>query len=219
MKVNTDGVLLGALATANLPERILDIGAGTGVIALMLAQRFSNAIIDAVEVDAAAAITANRNFQTSSFSDRLKMFGTGFESYFETLPTVRYDLIVSNPPFFLNSLTSPGEKKTLAKHTDEPFFERLLSAISSHLTDRGICAMILPVETGVLVKKLLPQMNLHLNGRIVIKSFAESMPHREIITMSYQITPSSESELVIYDEPKVYTLEYQTLLKDFLTIF
>src|SRR4051812_29048264 len=95
MKINTDGVLLGALANADKPEQILDIGTGTGVIALMLAQRFSNAQIDAVEIDLDAAATAQRNFKASAFADRLYTYGSSFEDFFNHHPEKRYDLIIS----------------------------------------------------------------------------------------------------------------------------
>ncbi len=111
MKINADGVLLGAMADANKPAKILDIGTGTGVIALMLAQRYTDAKIDAIEIDADAAQTAKRNFTASAFADRLSVYASGFESYFEQFPKRKYDLIVSNPPFYIDSLKSPVLKK------------------------------------------------------------------------------------------------------------
>src|SRR6185312_5079329 len=134
MKINTDGVLLGAFAGADDPVKILDIGTGTGVIALMLAQKFIDAKIDAVEIDENAAQTAAVNFKNSPFADRLTLYHLGFERYFDQFPERKYDLIVSNPPFYINSLRSPGVKKTLAKHTDNDFFERLIEYVSAHLT-------------------------------------------------------------------------------------
>ena len=107
MKINTDGVLLGALVEADHPKSILDIGTGTGVIALMLAQRFANAQIDAVEIDPSAAETARRNFANSPFAERLNLFPVGFGEFFDQYPDKKYDLVVSNPPFYINSLKSP----------------------------------------------------------------------------------------------------------------
>ena len=106
MKVNTDGVLLGALVQATDPQSILDIGTGTGVIALMLAQRFSVAEIEAIEIDQAAYETALMNFNNLRFSNRLKAHNNSFQKFSVEQPDKRYDLIVSNPPFFLNSLGS-----------------------------------------------------------------------------------------------------------------
>ena len=104
MKVNTDGVLLGVLAEAELPARILDIGTGTGVIALILAQRYASATITAVEIDENAAKTAGANFSQSVFNSRLQLFHSPFEVYFEENRENKFDLIVSNPPFFIVSL-------------------------------------------------------------------------------------------------------------------
>ncbi len=126
MKINTDGVLLGAIADAENPGTILDIGTGTGVIALMLAQRFITAKVDAVEIDSDAAQTAERNFKNSPFADRLTVYALGFESFFDQFPGKKYDLIISNPPFYIDSLKSPGAKKALAKHTDIDFFEKVI---------------------------------------------------------------------------------------------
>ena len=129
MKINTDGVLLGALAGSTTPGSILDIGTGTGVIAMMMAQRFAEAIIDTVEIDNASANTAGRNFEESTFGHRLNIYPIGFETYFQDNPEKKYDLIISNPPFYINSLESPGAKINLAKHTDRYFFESLIKGI------------------------------------------------------------------------------------------
>ncbi|MDB5127199.1 methyltransferase [Mucilaginibacter sp.] len=219
MKINTDGVLLGALAEANNPQSIVDIGTGTGVIALMLAQRFAVARIDGIEIDEAAAETANRNFKNSSFQHRVYAHFNTFEGFFDSHKGNKYDLIVSNPPFFLDSLTSANDKKNLARHTDGSFFKKLLRCTNEYLTDTGSCQLILPLATAALIKDLLPKYQLHLQKIISIRSFADSAPHREIITFGKEQKGILEEEFVIYDEPKIYSLEYQVALADFLTIF
>src|SRR5260370_18448549 len=138
MKINTDGVLLGALVDASDPKTVLDIGTGRGVIALMLAQRFNDAHIDAVEIDPIAAQTAERNFNNSLFSQRLNIYPIGFEQFFDQHPGKKYDLIISNPPFFITSLKSPKANKELSKHTDEDFFKNLISVLSQHLLFDGL---------------------------------------------------------------------------------
>jgi tRNA1Val (adenine37-N6)-methyltransferase len=215
MKVNTDGVLLGALADGANANQILDIGAGTGVIALMLAQRFPEAKIDAVEIDGQAAETAVKNFTNSKFTERLHLFAGDFVN----INKGKYDLIVSNPPFFIDSLTSAKENKTLARHTDSSFFERLVSFAADTLSDKGICQLILPLTTAELVKQLLPVNGLYLQSITHVKSFKGDIPHREIISFGREEITIQESEVVIYDAPKVYTAQYAALLKDFLTIF
>ncbi|MFD0793819.1 tRNA1(Val) (adenine(37)-N6)-methyltransferase [Mucilaginibacter litoreus] len=219
MKVNTDGVLLGALASAEDPQQILDIGTGTGVIALMLAQRFPNAKVDAVEIDASAAETAKKNFVTSIFNDRVCVYANSFESFLYDHPGRHYDLIISNPPFFLNSLASASENKSLARHTDMAFFERLIESVSIHLSDTGKCQLILPLPVAEMVKSLLNNYDLMLQNVISIKSFENSVPHREIITFGGSTVKFEDSNVVIYRKPKVYSDQYATLLKEFLTIF
>jgi tRNA1Val (adenine37-N6)-methyltransferase len=219
MKINTDGVLLGALTDAKDPLTILDIGAGTGVISMMLAQRFINAQIDAVEIDESAAATAADNFKNSSFTERLTLFPLGFKNFFIAHPGKKYDLIVSNPPFYINSLQSPGKKKTLAKHTDEAFFNKLIQDVSAHLHKNGVCWLILPPDTAMPVKQLALQYGLHLQKIITLHSFKEDAPHREILVFDFDARQTEEKQFIIYDEPKVYSKDYQEVLKDFLTIF
>ncbi|HEK21434.1 MULTISPECIES: tRNA1(Val) (adenine(37)-N6)-methyltransferase [unclassified Mucilaginibacter] len=215
MKVNTDGVLLGALANGTTARRILDIGAGTGVMAMMLAQRFPQADVDAVEIDDTAAYTAAKNFANSKFAERLRIF----KGDFANLERKKYDLIVSNPPFFIDSLTSAKENKTLARHTDSSFFERLVHFAAENLSAEGICQLILPVATADLVKGFLASKSLHLQGIITIRSFAADIPYREVITFGKADETISVTDVVIYEAPKVYTTQYSSLLKDFLTIF
>jgi len=219
MKINTDGVLLGALVQAENPQHILDIGTGTGVIAMMLAQRFTDAEIDAVEIDITAAETAEKNFKGSPFANCLNIFPLGFESFFEDHLEKKYELIISNPPFHINSLESPKAKKTLAKHADEDFFEVLIKHVAKHLTEDGLCWLVLPLETSALVKILADQHQLYLQKIISIHSFEESAPHREIVCFGLKNTESTAEQFVIYDEPKVYSKIYEGTLKDFFTIF
>ena len=185
MKVNTDGVLLGASATADDPVAILDIGTGTGVIALMLAQRFENARVDAVEIDETAAATAKLNFEQSPFKDRLAAYALGFEAFFEHNPEKRYDLIVSNPPFYTASLKSPTEKINLAKHAHPAFFESFIKAIAAHLTPKGLCSLVLPLDTAAIVTNLALTLGLSVQKIIEVCSFKDVRPHRHIITFGY----------------------------------
>ncbi len=219
MKINTDGVLLGALAEANNPTSILDIGTGTGVIALMLAQRFNIAQVDAVEIDGAAAQTAGKNFKNSPFGSRLNIYTADFVDLFDQYPEKKYDLIVSNPPFHINSLESPAAKKSLAKHTDERFFESLIKGVIGHLTSNGSFWLILPLQTAELIESIIKQHTLHLKETISILSYPGSKPHREILVLTLDDVTEAERKFVIYDTPKVYSKEYQHALKDFFTIF
>ena len=219
MKINTDGVLLGALAEADRPNSVLDIGTGTGVIALMLAQRFDEAQIDAVEIDSTAAQTAERNFINSPFPERLSIYPMGFDQFFEQNPDRKYDLIVSNPPFFINSLKSLKANKELAKHTDEDFFEALIAGIAKHLNFDGLAYLILPLETADLARNIALKNKLFVRKMMAIYSFKDSAPHREILVLAMDKTKADDEQFIIYDQPKVYSKQYQESLKDFFTIF
>ena len=219
MKINTDGVLLGALAEADQPKTILDIGTGTGVIALMLAQRYGEAQIDAVEIDEIAAKTAENNFKNSPFSGRLTGYSMGFEHFFEQNPAKRYDMIVSNPPFFINSLKSSEAKRGLAKHTDETFFKRLISITAKHLNPKGIFWLVLPIDTSKKIKQVSEERSMVIKQIIDVCSYPDSIPHREIIALSLEESETIKSKFVIYDMPNKYSEQYQEALKDFFIIF
>jgi len=219
MKVNTDGVLLAALCESKSPSKILDIGTGTGLIALMLAQRFADARIDAVEIDQAAAATAAKNFKNSTFSSRLNLISSSIADYFRNSGST-YDLIVSNPPFFINDLRSENPKKELARHTDITFFETILNKSESALSMEGSLYLILPVDTGLLIKSMVSNMkNLKLQEELFIRSFSDSIAHRSIMKFGFGASEPGLHDFVIYEDRGVYSEGYRELLKDFLTIF
>ncbi len=218
MKINTDGVLLGATASAENPKTILDIGTGTGVIALMLAQRFPDASIDAVEIDTSSAKTAKQNFKNSTFAERLTLYEIDIANFWLQKQHQQYDLIVSNPPFYLDTLIPPKENKTLAKHAVPQFFENLLKTVPDFLTTNGSLWIILPVKTASVVKELA-QNQLFLQEEIAVSSFKNDFPHRYILSFGLDRTKIKHESFTIYADQKVYSLAYQSLLKDFLTIF
>ena len=219
MKINTDGVLLGAMAVADNPAAVLDVGTGTGVIALMLAQRFTAARIDAVEIDTDAAQTAKRNFEASPFADRLTLYAAGFENYFEQYPERKHDLIVSNPPFYIGSLKSPGAKKTLAKHTDTEFFERLTIAVANHLTANGCCWLIFPETLAEIIRGLAGTHSLFLQQMFNVQSYPQSQPHRVVMCLGFKETVPQRNTLVIYNAEKVYSEAYKVLLQPYFLAF
>lgn len=218
MKINTDGVLLGATASAENPKTILDIGTGTGVIALMLAQRFPDAQIDAVEIDISSAKTAKLNFKNSPFADRLTLHPNSIEDFWLQKKHQQYDLIISNPPFYLDTLTSPKENKTLAKHTVPDFFENLIKSIPDFLNPNGSFWLVLPPKTASFVKELALGC-LFLQSEIVVSSYPNDLPHRNLLSFGLKQTKTTHASFSIYKSQKVYSLEYQNLLKDFFTIF
>jgi len=219
MKINTDGVLLGAITGAGNPAALLDIGTGTGVIALMLAQRFTKAKIDAVEIDTGAAKTAGGNFKRSPFADRLAVYSTGYENYFDQFPEKKYDLIVSNPPFYVSSLKSPRAKKTLAKHTDIDFFKRLIKAVSNHLAVNGSCWLILPATLMEMVISLAAAYKINLQKTVNIHSYAHSGAHRVILSIGFNEVSAEIINLTIYKAEGIYSEEYKTLLQPYFLAF
>jgi tRNA1Val (adenine37-N6)-methyltransferase len=143
MKVGTDGVLLGAWVDVSAAGRILDVGTGTGIIALMCAQRSENSMIDAVEEDPNASAQASENCKKSKWTDRITVVNNSIQ-YYASVTDRRYDLIVSNPPFFRNSLKPPVNRRSLARHDDNLSLESLFHHCGSLLTANGIIALIFP---------------------------------------------------------------------------
>lgn len=216
MKVNTDGVLLGAVAAVQYPSNILDIGTGTGVIALMLAQKFAFAEIDACEISESAAITAKENFECSPFADRLTVFNQDIFDFFQSGAEKKYDLIVSNPPFYLQSSKSFNESTAIAKHTDDIFFEKLVSGIYNCLAAEGLCWLILSIPSSNLVKQLALVNGLFVRKVISIHSFESSAAHREMIVLSKHYSAVNNQKFVIYSDIKIYTDAYKACVFDFL---
>jgi tRNA1Val (adenine37-N6)-methyltransferase len=216
MKINTDGVLIGAIATAAAPVRMLDIGTGTGVIAMMLAQRFPDAIVDAVEIDATAALTAAKNFASSPFASRQSVH-TGDILSFES--DFGYDLIISNPPFFVNDLKNAEARKRLARHADEDFFSGLIRKVAALLNPAGQFWLILPVKQAeelvvqAVLYKLFPSRIIHVHSD-------ESKPEiRQVICFSFASAAPVHEDFYIYAAQGVYTDAYVSLLKDFFLAF
>lgn len=212
MKINTDGVLLGALTESDAPQHILDIGTGTGVIALMLAQRFENAQIEAVEIDAEAALTAGNNFSNSIFKERLSINHTAIEQ-FNT--TKKFDLIVSNPPFFVNDLKNIEEKKGIARHTNAIFFDQLLLKVAAILNTNGQFWFVLPIKQAELLVKEGRVYGLFEQQVIHLYSDQSKPAFRRIVCLGKKKIESTSKHFYIYEAEKVYTQTYRELLKDF----
>ncbi|MDP2042601.1 MAG: methyltransferase [Algoriphagus sp.] len=213
MKISTDAVLLGTLAKAETPSKILDIGTGTGVIALMLAQRFPDAQIEAIEIDADAAAQAEENFRESHFSERLKII----HARIQDLPDLdKFDLIVSNPPFFPAHLKSQDSKRNRALHTDELSFDELIEKVSSLLTEPGKFWVILPPRQMEDLVVLAEKRGLFCCQRIQIRDGHSKPVHRWVCEFTFQKLVKKAEELVLKEEDSKYTGSYSTLLSGFL---
>lgn len=216
MKINTDGVLLGAVATHDNPLRILDIGTGTGVIAMMLAQRFPLSVVEAVEIDPAAAAAAEKNFVQSPFVNRVRLSGSDF-LHFKSADT--YDLIVSNPPFFVNDLKNPEKRKELARHADPDFFELMLRNAAEMMSPKGLLWLILPVKQADFVIRQAVRWKLYPSQQFQICSDAQKPAFRQLICLGFDDVPVRRDNIYIYAAQGVYTTQYQTLLKEFFLAF
>jgi tRNA1Val (adenine37-N6)-methyltransferase len=220
MKINTDGVLLGALAEVSEAKNILDIGTGTGVIALMLAQRNHLAKIDALDIDLNAFNKASLNFENSLFHERLRAYHYGFKEYFELKPVLKYDSIISNPPYYLHSLQSPKNHINISKHTNEQFFIDLLKVAQFHLSDFGKLELIVPVDVSIMLQNIAADYKLFPNRCIDIRSYEDKAIIRHIICLSRQkVKEVVFQDFCIYKEQGIHSITYKAALKDFFTIF
>jgi tRNA1Val (adenine37-N6)-methyltransferase len=216
MKINTDGVLLGAIASQDDPIRILDIGTGTGVIALMLAQRYPAAFVEAIEIDRDATSCATVNFEHSKFAPRLTAFHNDILD-FET--THQYSLIVSNPPYHINSLQNPDKRKKLARHTDQSFLHDLVHKASALLAPGGSLWLILPLPVASDIELHAGKSSLSLFKEISVADKPGKQEVRQILGFSRVSDTHIKEKVYIRDEHGQYSETYQKLLKDFLTIF
>ncbi|MBT31254.1 MAG: tRNA (adenine-N(6)-)-methyltransferase [Thalassobius sp.] len=224
LKVNTDGCLLGAVAVKELQKdkvnsnsQFLDIGTGTGVIALMLAQKFE-ANFDAVEIDADSAQQAIYNFEQSKWTERLSCFHNSIIDYADNSSKL-YDVIVCNPPFFENATKSPYAHKNLSKHNDSLPFEALIKAVKQLLASDGKFYIILPVDEGNRFLQHLPKYALFVNYQLNIKPITYKKVHRIILMISPINQKIKEEEFSIRNEDTSYSKEYSSLLKDYYIVF
>ncbi len=212
MKVGTDGVLLGAWATHPYPRRILDIGSGTGLISLMLAQRFSNAVIDGVEIHDEAALQARENIDRTEWSSRINIYQKDFLQ-FENKS--KYNLIVSNPPFFENSLEAPDLHRCNARHTSSLSLESLISGAKEKLTPDGKITLVLPCNRLEHLKEICTYEKLYFEKLLWIKTTPKKSAKRVLITFSSKKNKIDESEMIVELQRHVYSEEYIALTKDF----
>lgn len=216
MKINTDGVLLAVLAESKNPAHILDIGTGTGVIALMMAQRFPAARVHAVEIDKEAAATAGNNFRESPFASRMQVEAVSIAQFSNEW---RYDLILSNPPFFVNDFRNAELKKSIARHASEDFFTDLIRKVSTLLQDDGHFWVVLPLKQAEFLRLAALDFNLFLTKCIDLHSDEAKPPFRQVLCFSKAQLPLKVEHFYIYETEKVYTNAYQRLLADFFLAY
>lgn len=216
MKVGTDGVLLGAWTPINNNTiSILDIGVGTGIIALMLAQRSHAEQIDALEIDEDAYEQAVDNFENSPWGDRLFCFHAGLDEFIEE-PEDEYDLIISNPPFYSEDYKSNSEQRDLARFQDAMPFDELIEAADLLLSENGIFSVIIPFKEEENFLVLANEFELYPIKITRVKGTPTSEIKRSLLAFSRNEIPNPEiDELAIEIARHEYTPEYIELTKDF----
>jgi len=218
MKIGTDAVLLGAWCPlVDAPESILDVGTGTGVIALMLAQRSEAFTIDAVELDENAYEQAVENFEASSWGDRLYGYHASFQEFAKELEEEQetYDVIVSNPPFYTDNFETADKSRNKARFEASLPFEALVKNSVKILSNSGVFAIILPFKEEVNFIRLATSYQLFVNQICRVKGTPESAIKRSLLAFSFQEKEIKETQLIIETARHQYTQEYRNLTKDF----
>ncbi len=209
-KICTDAVLLGALAPINNDvNRILEIGTGTGIISLMLAQRFPHAHITAIDHDPSSIELATTNFCKSPFSKRIKALQTPFQ-YLQS--NKAFDLIVSNPPFF--EAGTQG-KFSHARHTELLPYEDLVFGASQHLNDSGSFSIIIPHDSRNRFAAIADDAGLYKTREVIIQNTPKAKPKRIVLDFSKVKSSASHLSLAIKDEDSTFSSAYKQLTKDF----
>lgn len=213
MKVGTDGVLLGAWANCAGAKRVLDIGTGTGVIALMVAQRIEAQSVVGIDIDDSAAACAAQNFACSPWSATLKSVQSSAQEFEDE----KFDLILSNPPYFVDSLLCPDSKRTTARHTTELTFEQLDNAVCRLLDSRGRFAMILPVEQ---MESYISMTKLHLVRRCDVCPVVGGAVKRVMAEFAFEPSEVVAESIAIENGRRGdYCEQYVALTKDFYLKF
>lgn len=217
MRVGTDGVMLGAWAPLEAAGRILDVGTGTGLIAIMLAQR-SLATIDAVEIDEPSAAQARDNALRCPWSQRVSVFHESFQLFSGRVGR-EYDLIVSNPPYFINSLKSPLLARTVARHTQLLTHSELIGGITKLLKPNGSFAGIFPYVEGNLFIALAAGYGLHCVQKLNVLPKPGKPVSRVLLEFRFERAAITEGTIAIRNELDGYTENYRKLTKDFYLAF
>ena len=215
MKIGTDGVLLGAWTSLETnPYSILDIGAGTGIISLMLAQRSTAEVIDAIEIDNNTYEQCVDNFEQSPWGDRLFCYHASLQEFVDEIED-KYDFIISNPPFYSENYKTENEQRDLARFQDAMPFEHLIESASKLLSEKGVFSVVIPFKEETKFILLASKSNLFPSKILQVKGNPNSEIKRSIIEFSFQERDTLISELIIETKRHQYTQDYINLTKDF----
>ena len=212
MKVGTDGVLLGAMTDCKKATKILDIGSGTGLISLMLAQRNDTAVITGIEIEKNAFLQSQDNLNNSKWSNRLSIIHTSLQNHSSE---TKYDLIVSNPPFFTGSTQANNQYRKLARNTNSLNFKELIAKSKILLSKNGIFSVIIPFRRKEEFIKLALENNLFLSRVCNVKGTASSTTKRILMEFNHSKKTILQENLIIEKARHIYTDKYIDLCKDF----
>ncbi len=218
MKIGTDAVLMGALLPVDSKfKTALEVGSGTGVISLMIAQRTKKLHIQSIEIDADASAQCKQNFAASPWADRLESL---LADFLQSTELGKFDLIFSNPPYFSQSLLSDSEARNLARHINQDQFKLWLERMYDLLNDKGTLAFVIPAESVEFVSSVF-EGRMRIESNIFIRSFPDSEVIRNIISFrkTQDLTSFALKSLSIYEAKDMYSAEYEEALKHYLTIF
>ena len=213
MKVGTDGVLLGAWASVQNAHKILDVGTGTGLVALMLAQRsLPDADIIALEIDEAAAGQARENVTRSPWKERVKVVQTDFRDY---QSSDKFDVIVSNPPYFVDSLECPNQQRNAARHNDSLAYEELLEGVAGLLAEDGAFTIVIPADVADRVKMIAATKNLYAVRQLNVITKPGGIPKRTLITFTFSNQECVFEELLTELARHQYSEKYIALTREY----
>jgi len=215
MKVGTDGVLLGGWANLDTnPNSILDIGAGTGLIALMMAQRSNAETIDAIELNDEAYEQTVENFENSDWGDRLFCYHASLKEFVDEMDD-KYDFIISNPPFYTSTYKELPKERAMARHSESLTYTDLLESVSKLLAEKGNCAFIIPFEEEENFVKIAKEKKLYPNRITRVKGAVNTAVKRSLLQFSFIKRETISNELTLELSRHNYTSEYKILVKDF----
>lgn len=214
MKVGTDAVLLGALADGSKAASILDIGTGTGIISIMLAQK-TTAEIDAIDIDDFAYEQAKENVRLSPWSSKINVYHISLQEYALSCRK-KYDLIVSNPPYFVDASKAPAKARNKARHSEDSLpFDELAKGVEKLLRRGGHFCVILPYKESGLLRNKTQSLSLYCNTIIRICTKKGKIPKRVIMCFEHTLKPIELKDLIIQKEDNSYTKEYIELTKEY----
>lgn len=220
MKVGTDSILLGAWAdVSDITGKILDIGSGSGLLALMLAQRTTDSVqIDAVELDDNAALQATENFALSPWAGRVALHHCALQS-FAAQTSSRYDLIITNPPYYQPGVECRNPSRGTARYTSELSHQMLLKHARELASDKGKMAVVLPCDISVDFIQLAAREGWFLLQHAEVTEFAHRAAHRALMLFGVEPASQRSGRLVIRDESKAYSDDFRELTKAFYLFF